>query len=66
VTLDVGYADIGSYAPSNYPGLIVLRLKHQDAQAISKVIWRLIGLLEEEELNMRLWNVDESRIRIRK
>ncbi len=66
VTLDIGFADIGTYAPSDYPGLIVIRLKHQDKQAVSKVVSRLIGLLEEEELKKRLWIVDESRIRIRK
>ena len=65
VTLDVGCADIGTYSPSDYPGLIVLRLKHQDKQAVSNVVSRLIGLLKEEELTKRLWIVDESRIRIR-
>jgi len=44
VTLDIGFADIGAYAPSDYLGLIVMRLKHQDKQAISKVVTRLIGL----------------------
>ena len=65
VTLDLGFADIGAYPPSNYAGLIVLRLKQQDRQAVTSVVSRLISLIGEEELSRRLWIVDESRIRIR-
>jgi predicted nuclease of predicted toxin-antitoxin system len=65
VTLDLGFADIGTYPPSNYAGLIVLRLKRQDRQTVASVVSRLIGLLAKEELFKRLWVVDESRIRIR-
>ena len=65
VTLDLGFADIGAYPPSDYPGLIVLRLKRQDSQSVASVVSRLIGLVAEEGLFKRLWVVDESRIRIR-
>ena len=65
VTLDLGFADIGAYPPSNYAGLIVLRLKQQDRQTVANLVSRLISLITEEELGRRLWVVDESRIRIR-
>ena len=65
VTLDLGFADIGAYPPSNYAGLIVLRLKQQDKQTVASVLSKLISLIEEEQLSKRLWIVDESRIRIR-
>lgn len=32
VTLDVGFADIRAYPPSDYAGIIVLRLRHQDVE----------------------------------
>ncbi len=38
VTLDLDFADIRSYPPAQYPGLIVLRLKQQDKPHILEVL----------------------------
>jgi predicted nuclease of predicted toxin-antitoxin system len=35
VTLDVGFGDIRTYPPSEYAGLIVLRLRRQDRESVS-------------------------------
>ncbi|MFQ5796820.1 MAG: DUF5615 family PIN-like protein [Candidatus Bipolaricaulia bacterium] len=64
-TPDVGFSDTGAYPPSEFPGVIVHRLRQQDRATIAKVVSRLIRILEEEELHDQVWNVDESRIRVR-
>jgi predicted nuclease of predicted toxin-antitoxin system len=65
ITLDIDFADIRTYPPSNYPGLIVLRLDRQDKPHVLDVIRRLIASFENEPLDQRLWIVEEARIRIR-
>jgi predicted nuclease of predicted toxin-antitoxin system len=65
VSLDLDFADIRSYPPSDYPGIIVLRLQRNDKRAILSVLERLIQPLRDEPLDGRLWIVDERRIRIR-
>ncbi len=65
ITLDLDFADIRNYPPSNYPGIIVLRLQRQDKYTVLNLIERLILPLHTEPLDNRLWIVDERRIRIR-
>jgi len=65
VTLDAGFADIRAYPPSDYPGLIVLRLDRQDKETVLRVVNRLQDLVERERIAERLWIVDEQRVRIR-
>lgn len=66
VTLDVGFADMRSYPPEDYAGLIVLRLKRQDKPAILKAFGRAMRLLPLEPVAQALWIVEEDRVRIRK
>ncbi|MGD8519263.1 MAG: DUF5615 family PIN-like protein [Anaerolineae bacterium] len=65
VTLDLDFADIRHYPPSEFPGLVVLRLGQQDKPYVLDVVSRLIQVLQLETLESRLWIVEESRIRIR-
>ena len=65
VTLDLDFSNIQSYPPSDYAGIIILRLMHQDKSAVMKALAALIPLLHREPLNGCLWIVDEHRIRIR-
>lgn len=65
VTLDLGFADIRTYPPEDYHGLIVLRLKQQDKAHVVEVLERLLPMLETESLASRLWIVEEKRVRIR-
>jgi predicted nuclease of predicted toxin-antitoxin system len=65
VTLDLDFADIRSYPPSEYPGLVVLRLKQQDKPHVLGVFSRLVGVFQEESVESSLWIVEEGRIRIR-
>lgn len=65
ITLDLDFADIRTYPPSEFAGIVVLRLKNQDKFAVTAVMEDLLKVLEKESLDKRLWIVDEQRIRIR-
>ena len=65
VTLDLDFADIRSYPPADYAGIIVLRLSRQDKPAVLSLLQRLVQPLQVEQLDGRLWIVDQHRIRIR-
>ena len=65
ITLDLDFADIRAYPPSEYPGIIVFRLMHQDKQHVLSVLARAMHVLSTEPLHGHLWVVDERRIKIR-
>ena len=65
VTLDLGFADIRTYPPQEFSGLIVLRLKRQDKLRVLGIVERLLDVLKSEPLDKKLWIVSERRIRIR-
>lgn len=65
VTLDTDFADLRTYPPEKYAGLLVLRLRQQDKPHVVRVLRRLIPLLDREPLDGRLWIVEEERIRVR-
>jgi predicted nuclease of predicted toxin-antitoxin system len=65
LTLDLDFADIRAYPPSDYAGIIVLRLARLDKLRLLAAIQRLIPSLDQEPLIGNLWIVEESRIRIR-
>jgi predicted nuclease of predicted toxin-antitoxin system len=65
LTLDMDFADIRSYPPAEFPGLIVLRLRQQDKPYVLDVLVRLIRTLDQEPTERHLWIVEENQIRIR-
>ena len=65
VTLDIHFADIRTYPPGDYPGLIVLRLARQDKPHVLEVMRRALKLFPSETLEGKLWIVDERRVRVR-
>jgi len=65
VSLDLDFADIRTYPPRDFAGLIVLRLKQQDKIHVLWIFERLLKALSSEPVEKRLWIVDENRIRIR-
>ena len=65
ITLDIGFADIRTYPPSEFPGFIVLRSKRQDKNLILEAIQKIVPAIEKEELMGKLWIVEEKRIRVR-
>lgn len=66
LTFDLGLSDIRSYPPSQYPGLIVFRLKSQDTPHVLRVARGLLGVMKDEDVAQRLWIVEENRVRIRR
>ncbi|MBU0700901.1 DUF5615 family PIN-like protein [bacterium] len=65
VTMDTDFADIRAYPPSDFSGLIVLRLRQQDKNHVLDVIARLTKMLSDEQIDKYLWIVEEERVRIR-
>ncbi|MGH9461835.1 MAG: DUF5615 family PIN-like protein [Vicinamibacteria bacterium] len=58
VTLDADFADIRSYPPHDFPGLVVLRLKQQDKPHVVEVCERLGTALSSGKLEGTLWIVE--------
>jgi predicted nuclease of predicted toxin-antitoxin system len=65
ITLDLDFADIRSYPPNDYAGLVVLRPRRQDKVRLIKLLQSLIPMFSIEKVVHRLWIVDESSVRIR-
>lgn len=65
VTLDVDFADIRSYPPSDYPGIIVFRVNRLDKPYLVYLFERVIALLLQEPIEKRLWVIEETQVRIR-
>ena len=65
LTLDLDFADIRTYRPSEYPGIAVLRPRRGDASTVLALVARVATAVETETLPGFLWIVEEERIRIR-
>jgi predicted nuclease of predicted toxin-antitoxin system len=65
ITLDLDFADIRTYPPDEYKGLLVLRLGRQDTGSVLAALRRSLPLLNREELTGHLWIVEDERVRIR-
>lgn len=65
VTLDVDFADIRTYPPQEYSGIIVLRLRQLDIATIRTTVTRLVPLLESRPVSKSLWIVDHHKVRFR-
>jgi predicted nuclease of predicted toxin-antitoxin system len=65
VTLDADFADIRTYQPKNFSGIIVMRLNRQDKTKVVEVFRRIIRLFSKEPIEKHLWVVEENRIRVR-
>ncbi|MGQ0702371.1 MAG: DUF5615 family PIN-like protein [Gemmatimonadales bacterium] len=64
VTLDKDFADIRRHQPEQTPGIVVFRPRVPSPTLLAALIRKLIPLLETEEVQGRLWVVDEHRVRI--
>lgn len=65
VTLDAGFANIRSYPPDDYSGLVVLRIKSQDRGAVLALLEKVVITLADLDPVGRLLIVRETGIRIR-
>lgn len=65
LTLDLDFADIRTYPPASFPGIVVVRPRTQAKPAVLQLIGRLIPLLDSEPLAGNLWILQENGLRIR-
>jgi predicted nuclease of predicted toxin-antitoxin system len=65
ITLDLDFADIRTYPPADYAGIVALRPARLDKPHVLSIIQRLLPILEDEPLSATLWIVDESSVRVR-
>jgi predicted nuclease of predicted toxin-antitoxin system len=65
ITLDLDFADIKSYPPSEHRGILILRIKRQSRPIVLEAINRLIPLLPTEPIEKQLWIVEDDKIRVR-
>jgi predicted nuclease of predicted toxin-antitoxin system len=65
ISLDLDFANILTYPPENYAGIIVLRLHDPSRPATLAALRRLFPLLTTEPLVGHLWIVDDVGMRIR-
>ena len=66
VTFDTDFANIRTYPPSAYPGLVVLRLASQARVHVLEIGRRLLNAMSGTALEGQLGIVEESRIRVRR
>lgn len=65
LTLDLDFADIRTYPPAEYYGIVVLRPRNQAMATILRLLQQLIPLLPLEPLVGNLWILQENGLRIR-
>ncbi len=65
ITLDRDFADIRAYPPGLHHGIIVLRLKTQDKDAVIACAKRVIPIPALRSPERELWIVERDRIRFR-
>lgn len=64
-TIDLDFADIRAYPPSEYEGIVVLRPIHPSRERILRLLERTMPLLGGQWVAHRLWIVEPGRIRFR-
>lgn len=63
LTLDLGFADVRRFPPSERSGTVVLRPDAQTRSAFDRVATKLLGALASESPANQLWVVEPDRIR---
>lgn len=66
ISLDLDFANIRTYPPSQYPGIIVLRPRNQDAISVNILVDAFLRAARSEEPRGALWVIEPGRIRISK
>lgn len=64
-TLDLDFADIRNYPPSDYIGIVVLRPVEPSRDAVLRLLRRALPLLAQEWTAHRPWIVEPHRVRVR-
>jgi predicted nuclease of predicted toxin-antitoxin system len=64
-TLDLDFADIRAYPPSEYVGIVVLRPTGPSRRRVLQLVSRVLPVLSAEWMEHRLWIVEPARVRVR-
>jgi len=64
-TLDLDFADILAYPPSEYVGIVVLRPTEPSRRQVLQLVSRVLPVLSAEWMEHRLWIVEPARVRVR-
>lgn len=64
-TLDLDFADIRTYPPSEYVGIVVLRPTEPSRRQALELVSRVLPVLSAEWTEHRLWIVEPGRVRVR-
>jgi predicted nuclease of predicted toxin-antitoxin system len=64
VSFDRGFTNVIQHPPGSTAGIVVIRLREQTLPRVRQVAVTLASLLTTEEIQGRLWVLDESRLRI--
>jgi predicted nuclease of predicted toxin-antitoxin system len=65
ISFDLDFANIRTYPPSQFSGLVVLRLSNQSHPAAEPAIRRMLAIMPDTRLAGWLWIVEDHQIRIR-
>lgn len=65
LTLDLDFSDVRRYPPREYHGLVVLRVRDQSRRRVVAAVSAILPMIGKEQLEGRLWIVEEVRVRIR-
>ena len=64
ITLDMDFANIRVYRPTEHLGIIVLRPPRQDKTTVLEMLRRLLPMLDSESISQQLWIVENDRVRV--
>ena len=64
-TLDLDFADIRAYPPSEYVGIVVMRPTEPSRRQVLQLVSRVLPVLSAEWMEHRLWIVEPARVRVR-
>ena len=65
VTLDKDFSDIRAYPPTQFAGLVVLRLHSHSRDHVLEIGRRFLSAVRGTDLHGQLWIVEEAGIRVR-
>lgn len=65
LTLDLDFADIRAYPPSEYEGIVILRPAKASRRQVTALVARVIPVIAAEWVGRRLWIVEPGGIRVR-
>ena len=65
ITLDLDFSDIRLYPPASHNGIWVLRPRTQSVDGTLTLLRGVLGVLQNEPTQSRLWVVEPGQVRIR-